>query len=197
MTEFILIRHGETDWNVQGRLQGRTDIPLNSIGIEQANLVAGELRASEWDIIVSSPLQRAYQTAAVITRALGMDESVIITNADLRERSYGAVEGLTVAERDARYPDHVWPDAESTPELNERAARAIEEFAEIYAGKRVLVVSHGGWIRAVLRVVSNFDKHVIDRVIPNVSRSYVSHDGERWHIGEIAVPPAVGAVADR
>lgn len=194
MTEFVLIRHGETDWNLQGRLQGRTDVPLNDIGREQALQVVDDLRDTGWDVVLASPLQRAWQTAVIITTALGMDESLIITNPDLRERSYGAVEGLTVAERDARYPDHVWPGAESTPDLNERAGRAMTEFATLYADKRILIVAHGGWIRAALRVVSNHDKHVTDRAIPNVSRSYVSHDGKQWHVGEVAVPPKVRAV---
>lgn len=191
MTEFVLIRHGETDWNLQGRLQGRTDVPLNDIGREQALQVVDDLRDTGWDVVLASPLQRAWQTAVIITSALGMDKSLIITNPDLRERSYGAVEGLTVAERDARYPDHIWPGAESTPDLNERAERAMTEFATLYAGKRILIVAHGGWIRAALRVVSNHDKHVTDRSIPNVSRSYVSHDGEQWHVGEVAVPSTV------
>lgn len=184
-TEFVLIRHGETAWNATGRLQGGSDIPLSDRGVEQAITVANELRGTVWDLIVSSPLQRAYQTAVHIVVELGLDESDIVTNSELRERSYGLAEGLTIAEREERFPDGMWPEAESSDEMNVRAGAALHALAETYSGKRVLIVAHGGWIRAALRVASGFDPAIIHLNIPNTSRTYMSHDGERWQVGDV------------
>lgn len=184
-TEFALIRHGETAWNASGRLQGSTDVPLSDLGIEQAKRLAFELRDTVWDVIISSPLQRAYQTAVHIVNELGLDESEIVTNPEFRERSYGQAEGLTTAEREQQFPDGFWPDSESTKEMNTRVAAALYDLVETHGGKRILIVAHGGWIRAALRIASDFDRDVIHRNIPNTSRTDIYHDGENWHVGEI------------
>ncbi len=185
MTEFVLVRHGETDWNATHRIQGSTDIPLNDLGREQAKLAADGLRDIVWDVILASPLQRAYQTAAIIMRELGLDESVIVTNPELRERSYGLAEGLTMIERSARFPDDIWPEAETKEDMSVRVGAVLHELALTHAGKRILVVAHGGWIRAALRIASSFDKKISDTHIANASRTYVYHDGEHWSVGEV------------
>lgn len=187
MTEFVLVRHGETDWNATHRIQGSTDIPLNDLGREQARQAVIGLRDIAWDVILASPLQRAYQTAVIITGELGLDESVIVTNPDLRERSYGLAEGLTILERTAKFPDDIWPEAETKEDMNVRVGAVLHELALTHAGKRVLVVAHGGWIRAALRIASSFDKKISDTHIANASRTYVYHDGEQWSVGDIAI----------
>lgn len=184
-TEFVLIRHGETEWNASGRLQGGSDVPLSDRGIAQANMVADELRNTSWDVIISSPLQRAFQTAAIIVKALGLDENVIVTNPEFRERSYGLAEGLTIAERDNRFPDGFWPESESNDELNTRVAAALYDLLETSGGKKILVIAHGGWIRAALRIASGFDPSVMSHQIPNTSRTNLCHDGENWLVGDI------------
>lgn len=190
MTEFVLVRHGETDWNAAQRIQGSTDIPLNDGGREQAKLAADGLRDIAWDVILSSPLQRAYETATIIVRELGLNDAMIETNPDLRERGYGLAEGLTIAERKVRFPDDIWPDAESPEQMNSRTGTVIHELAEIHAGKRILIVAHGGWIRAALRVASNFDRKIVDRHIANASRTYLYHNGQHWSVGEVNVVPS-------
>lgn len=187
MTEFVLVRHGETDWNAERRIQGSTDIPLNDLGRQQAKLAADALHDIAWDVILSSPLQRAYETATIIVGELGLDASVIATNPDLRERSYGHAEGLTVPERKIRFPDDIWPDAETPKQMDLRTGAVIYELAEMHAGKRVLIVAHGGWIRAALRVASSFDPDIVDCHIANASRTYLYHDGQRWSVGEISL----------
>lgn len=185
MTEFVLVRHGETDWNAAQRIQGSTDIPLNDLGRTQAKQAADGLRDIAWDVILSSPLQRAYQTAVIITRELGLDESVIVTNPELRERSYGLAEGLTITERLAQFPDDIWPEAETKEDMDVRVGAVLHELALTHAGKRMLVVAHGGWIRAALRIASSFDKKISDTHIANASRTQVYHNGEHWSVGEV------------
>src|SRR5690606_40156857 len=93
ITTICLIRHGETDWNAQRRIQGRTDIPLNEKGIQQARECRDFLKNSEWDVIITSPLKRAKQTAEIINEALNID---LIEMDDFIEKSFGDVEGVTL-----------------------------------------------------------------------------------------------------
>lgn len=187
MTEFVLVRHGETDWNLAGRLQGSQDIPLNAAGISQARSLASLLCAEPWDVVITSPLQRAFETAEQIVDPLGFDTSDIIIDPRLRERHYGAAEGLLLAERRSRWPDDIWPDAETPETMDARTGPAMQELADRYAGKRLVLVAHGSWIRSALRVISNHDPEIVEVVIPNASCSWVSHDGEEWHLGELGV----------
>lgn len=187
MTEFVLVRHGETAWNTEGRLQGSRDIPLNSTGISQARAVASVLASERWDVVISSPLARAFDTAVQIVDPLGISEHDIVTDDRLRERHYGEAEGLNLAERENRFPDGVWPDVETHEALDLRTNPVIEEFASSYVGQRVVIVTHGGWIRSVLRAISDHDPEIVDLPIPNASCSWISHDSGGWQIGDIGV----------
>ena len=186
MTEFVLIRHGETEWNASGRLQGSTDTPLSPLGISQARAAASVLASDSWDVVISSPLQRAFETAVQIVDPLGIDASEIIVDPRVSERRYGAAEGLTIAERDERFPDGKWPDSETRDLLEVRVSEALQDFASIYQGKRIVIVSHGGWIRAAIRVMSNHDKAASGVTIPNASCTYASFDNGEWTLGELA-----------
>lgn len=185
MTEFVLVRHGETDWNTAGRLQGARDIPLNDAGIAQAKAVASVLSAGRWDVVMSSPLTRAFDTAVEIADQVGIAEHDVVIDERLRERDYGAAEGFDLAERESRWPDGIWPDVETHEALDLRSGPVMQEFAETYAGKRAVIVTHGGWIRSVLRVLSGNDPAIADIVIPNASCSWISHHREKWHLGEL------------
>lgn len=187
MTEFVLVRHGETDWNAEERLHGSIDIPLNARGISQARAVASILCADHWDAIVSSPLQRAYQTAVQIVDPLDFGEADIVVNPLLKERFYGDAEGIDLAERRTRWPDKVWPNAETPEAMDERTGAAMRDLAALYEGKRVVIVAHGGWIRSALRVVSGHDPAVLDIVIPNASCSWVTFADGAWKIGELGI----------
>lgn len=154
-----LVRHGQTDWNVQGRLQGSTDIPLNQVGREQALATASALSQvlPASTTVVSSPLLRALHTADALARALGVDVAV---DDRVRERSSGHWEGFTRQERDAKWPQEArdWgatgyadvPGYEHDDLVRERMVTAIEEWAERIPGPLV-VVSHSSAARVGLQ----------------------------------------------
>jgi uncharacterized phosphatase len=153
-----LLRHGQTNWNIDFRLQGVTDIPLNETGIEQAR-IAGEVLAQAattgdtWDLILSSPLSRARDTAVMVGQAIGIP-GVSIEDL-LLERSFGEAEGLSHEEWKAKYSDtnHV-PGGETLEQLEARAWVLLQRLLDHHEGKRVLTVSHGALIRTLLRLVS-------------------------------------------
>jgi broad specificity phosphatase PhoE len=154
-----LLRHGQTNWNIDFRLQGVTDIPLNETGIAQAK-IAGEVIANEanqghsWDVIMTSPLSRARDTAVMVSEALGVTDVSI--EQLLLERSFGEAEGLSHEEWKAKYNDtnHV-PGGETLEQLEARAWVLLQRLLDKHEGKRVLTVSHGALIRTLLRLVSN------------------------------------------
>ncbi|KFI07364.1 histidine phosphatase family protein [Massilia sp. BSC265] len=166
-TTILLIRHGETAWNAEKRLQGHLDIALNAEGERQAALLGAALAAERIDHIVSSDLQRARQTADAIARARGAQ---IGTQVDiepaLRERCYGGFEGLLYSEIAARFPlefaawqardvDGVLPPGanrgESFREFYERVTGAIAEHAAAHPGKTIALVAHGGVLECAYR----------------------------------------------
>jgi uncharacterized phosphatase len=153
MTFLYLVRHGETDWNRERRIQGSTDIPLNETGRRQA-VRAGQLLARRrWDGIVSSPLSRASETARIIASEAGLPDPELLDG--IVERSYGEAEGLTEAELSDRFPDDVWvPGRESREQVASRVIPALVGLAERSLGRRFIVTTHGGVIRAVLNTVA-------------------------------------------
>lgn len=152
MTYLYLVRHGETDWNREHRVQGSTDIPLNEMGRIQA-IATGRLLASRrWDAIYASPLSRALETARIVSREVGLGEPVV--DAALVERSYGEAEGMDFASIDEKFPGSTpVPGREHWRAVSDRVVPALVRIAEEHPGGNVLVVSHGGAIRSVLRLV--------------------------------------------
>ena len=151
-TELYLIRHGETDWNRQHRIQGLTDIPLNDTGREQARATGRLLAGRGFDRVYSSPLSRARETATIIADELGLPAPDIIDA--LVERNYGDAEGLSFAEIDRRYPDRSTVAGEETREaVAERVLPALHGLAAAHPDESILIVSHGGAIRSVLMSV--------------------------------------------
>lgn len=149
MTDLYLVRHGETDWNRQRRIQGLTDIPLNATGREQARLTGMLLTRRPITRVVASPLSRALETAQIIARELGLPEPEV--SEALVERNYGAAEGLGFHEIDVLYPEGTAVAGRESRE--EVAARILPELARIAAahpGEAIVVVSHGGAIRSAL-----------------------------------------------
>ncbi|HEX4323772.1 MAG TPA: histidine phosphatase family protein [Gaiellaceae bacterium] len=142
MTTLLLVRHGETDWNAEGRLQGHTDRPLSDFGRRQAQKLAAELQGEELEAIYSSDLARARETAEIVAERLGLQVEL---DSDLREKDWGTWEGLTPAER-----DRVELVSESTQAHQERTLRALRRISELHPGSgSVLVVTHGGSMRRV------------------------------------------------
>ncbi|MGX5680483.1 histidine phosphatase family protein [Schumannella luteola] len=153
-----LVRHGETDWNLQRRIQGSTDIPLNDTGREQARATGRLLASRSWDAIYSSPLSRAFETAQIIAGEVALPEPTPVES--LVERAYGEAEGLSDPELSSRFPaDAPVPGRESREEVVARVFPALMELAERHSGQAILVVSHGGVIRSILATVDPAGKH--------------------------------------
>jgi broad specificity phosphatase PhoE len=142
VTTLLLVRHGETDWNADGRLQGHTDRPLSEFGRRQARQLAGDLEDEEFEALYASDLARARETAEIVGERLGLP---VVLDRDLREKDWGTWEGLTAVER-----DRVEFVGESTEAHRERILRALWRISERHpGGGRVLVVTHGGSMRRV------------------------------------------------
>ncbi len=152
-TELGLLRHGQTDWNINLRLQGTADIPMNDVGIAQIQSASAELAKDSWDLILSSPLGRARHSAEIVASELGISDIEI--EPLLLERSFGIGEGLEYSQWHEQFGglDEI-PGAESAAQVIARANRLLTHVAENFAGKRVLAVSHGALIRFVLSEVS-------------------------------------------
>jgi broad specificity phosphatase PhoE len=158
MTELYLVRHGETDWNRQHRIQGLTDIPLNETGREQARAAGRLLARRDWDGILASPLSRAMDTAAIIAEETGLDAPEPMPA--LVERNYGEGEGLDFAEINRRYPDRAAvPGQETRDEVIARVVPALRELAAARPGQSLIVVSHGGAIRGALMAADPAGSH--------------------------------------
>jgi probable phosphoglycerate mutase len=176
----LLIRHGQSTWNAQGRWQGRADPPLTTIGEEQARQAARALGAP--DVLVTSPLQRARRTAELIAEELGVGP--VEAHDDLVEREVGPWTGLTFEEIDVTWPGAVarreWPHGFELDEaLTERAMRAIAELALRFADRSIVAVTHGGVLHALER---SFDRP--QGRFTNLSGFRLSVDGERVTLGE-------------
>ncbi len=180
-TSLCLVRHGETDWNASGLTQGSTDIPLNDTGRRQASETGTLLAEDSWDALVASPLARARETAEIIGRYTGLSD--ITLDPRLVERSFGLAEGMNADERKQAFPDKIIPGAEAWDAVRARALAAIETIRGEYAGKRVIVVSHGGAILNILAEVTGDALGPGKLVLENAGASLIEHDGEwrlRW-----------------
>ncbi len=197
MTEILLIRHGETDWNVEKRLQGHTDIDLNRVGVRQAAALGRALLTEPLDAIFSSDLRRAYQTAQGVAIPRGM---IIQSDKGLRERCFGAFEGLIHPEVNVRYPedyaawkrrdiDARYPDGEFCAEtLREFSTRAVDAITSLLGEHRkVAIVTHGGVLDSVYRRANNMGyEHPRDFDVLNASINRVTWDGTKFQISKWA-----------
>ena len=148
MATLILARHGETDWNRDGIWQGHGDPPLNDLGRRQAAELAERLAEVEIDTLYSSDLRRAFETAEIIARAKGLS---ITADPELREMDVGSWSGFTTEEIQERFPEAAYHDGEAREAFHTRAVGALDRIAKAHDGQRVLVVTHGGVVRALER----------------------------------------------
>lgn len=152
MTVIALVRHGQTDWNFQNRIQGVSDVPLNDTGRQQAaeaaTLLAGERWALPWTAVVTSPLVRAGETGAVIASKLGIP--VLDPLPGLAERDYGAAEGMHIDEAHRLYPDRDYPRAEPTVDVTARSLESLGILRAQHPGEHLIVVAHGGLLHGLL-----------------------------------------------
>ena len=154
-----VVRHGETDWNATSRIQGHTDIDLNSQGEEQAKVLSKELKNVKFSVVYSSDLLRAKRTAEII----GLEKKLTVkTTKLLRERNFGHLEGqpseaykeihdiLIKLTDKARFSSRDFPDVENDEDLISRFVTFAREVCVAHAGKNVLIVTHGGILRTLL-----------------------------------------------
>jgi broad specificity phosphatase PhoE len=187
VTTLLLARHGETDWNRDGRWQGHSDTPLNEQGRRQARELAEQL--DEVDVVYSSDLARARDTAEIVAERLGL---VVQTDRRLRERGFGAWEGLNSAEIQRDFADeHTrWKsgegfgakDAEPFDAFAARIHAFLEEVLRLHPDANVLVISHGGSIRVIHALASGLDyvrdHHSIPAVANCAVARYAARDGK-------------------
>ncbi|HZZ92742.1 MAG TPA: histidine phosphatase family protein [Usitatibacter sp.] len=190
-TKIVLVRHGETRWNVERRIQGQGDSPLTDAGIGQARAIGRRLARERFDGLVSSDLGRAMQTASEIGALTGHDA---VPDPRLRERHFGDGEGMTYTEIDARFPgafsrvrevdpDYAIPGGESRRQLHQRVTSALEALAEEHRGQALVVVTHGGVLATLYRHVHGIDLSVPHSIpILNASYNALTHDGTAFRI---------------
>lgn len=190
-TTLIIIRHGETTWNREGRIQGHLDSPLTAEGIAHAITCAERLHAEAIDHIIASDLQRAKHTASILNQAMALP---IQYDQALRERCFGGAEGKTYAELELLHPelfsrtkpadpDFSLDGAESRQQFHERVTVALEKLADQNVGKRILVVTHGGVLGVIYRWLNGLPINSIIQVeIPNVAYNRVTITGGNWKL---------------
>lgn len=184
MTTICLIRHGETAWNLEGRFQGRLDVPLNETGRSQAQDAAKVVQMKEWDLIFSSPLSRAYQTAEIVAQAVGIDE--VQTCDEFAERDLGTASGHLYTEMDAKYPDGAFPGLETLDDLQTRVMRGFEMTVCRHLGKRIIIVAHAYSLNAILYTLSRGQVGTLD--IPRIPHGYAAtlhSEGDQWVVDEL------------
>ena len=189
MTELILIRHGETAWNRERRMQGQTDTQLSDLGRAQTEAVGARLAKHPFAALYSSDLARAWDTAAAISRASGRD---IRREPALRERTFGILEGMTHEEMAQRHPeahaqfskrdpDYAVPGGESPRQFYERSLACLNRIARAHPGVSVVVVTHGLVLDTLHRAARQMPLQAKrDAPLLNASLNTFRLDGETW-----------------
>ena len=190
-TRFCLIRHGETDWNSERRVQGQIDISLNAAGIAQARALGAGLTAHGFAAAYSSNLLRAWETARIATAGLGLTVSPAPT---LRERNFGVLQGLTMAEAALLHPDvyrqHLvrsllsdYRGGETLAGFARRVMDGLGQMASRHAGETVLGFTHGGVLDIVYRVATGRALEAPrDFLLPNAAFNWLEQRGGRWRL---------------
>ena len=191
MTQVILIRHGETLWNKERRMQGHSDSPLSETGLRQAQLLGRRLATMKFDALYSSDSGRAHHTARCVAEATG---HAVVVEPGLRERSFGVFEGLTRDEMIARYPDdyarfksrdphYAMPRGESGVAFRARAIACMDGIVARHREQHVVVVTHGLVLDVFYRIAMGIppeEPRIHDLVNAGINR--LRHDGATWHI---------------
>ena len=192
-TRICFVRHGETTWNVERRMQGHIDIPLNTTGMAQAKRLANALMQNKYSFnaIYSSDLERALHTANAVANALSL---AVQTTPQLRERNVGQLQGLLLSEAPVLLPeiwqshiardlDHDLGGGESIRAFHQRMQGVLELLLRQHRGQSILAVSHGGSLDMIYRIVT---QQALDAervaVVPNTSLNWITHDGSVWSI---------------
>ncbi|MDQ0170095.1 histidine phosphatase family protein [Paenibacillus tundrae] len=179
MTIFGLIRHGVTDWNYEYRAQGHTDIPLNAEGRRQAELLARRMENEEWDVIYSSDLSRALETAEMVGKLKNIE---VRTDLRLREMNGGLTEGTTEQERVNQW-GYSWSKLdlgiEPQADIIKRGVDCLADLAERHPNQKLLIVSHGAILGLILRKLI---RHVdMQESLHNTSVTIINKEQVRWN----------------
>lgn len=190
-TRLCVVRHGETAWNAEHRVQGQLDVPLNGTGLAQAGAIARALASEKFDAIYSSDLSRARQTAEPVSRLWGLP---IKLEPDLRERHYGIFQKYTYAEVKVRFPedyarflardpDFNFRSGESLREFSDRSVKIISRIENQNRGKNIAVFTHGGVLDEIYRHIRGIPAGAPrDFSIPNCGINRLVHDGNTWSL---------------
>ena len=167
VTRILAIRHGETAWNVDTRIQGQLDIPLNDTGLQQARWLAQALAGRDGlQAVYASDLSRAHVTARTLAEAMGL---TVTTHTGLRERAFGDFQGRTFAEIEAEWPEQAHHWRKRTPEwsppgageslltLRQRVLDTVDELASRHPGEQIAMVAHGGVLDVLYRAATRLD----------------------------------------
>lgn len=190
-TEIVVVRHGETVWNSERRMQGQKNSALSARGLAQARALGARMLAEHFDHLYSSDLDRAYQTAQAIATVTGHEIKV---DPRLRERGFGIFEGLNREEMQQRYPaeyarfrdrdpDYIVPGGESPRQFYERSMACFADISARHAGSRIVIVAHGLLLDSLYRAA-----HDLDLLAPrgldliNASLNTFRHGGGRWQM---------------
>ncbi len=179
-TIICCVRHGQTDGNKSRTFQGRSNLPLNETGIYQANATCELLKECpiKWDVIISSPFLRAYQTCEIISKAIDYKKPIITEELAI-ERNFGDAEGLPISEENYRLiSEGVFPNQETELDIINRGQKFITKILAEYQGKNILVVSHSHFIKSLLMPHDNTLK--FDSGIPNASLNFLVYEDNKF-----------------
>ncbi len=191
ITRICFVRHGETDWNVEKRIQGQLDLPLNEVGRAQALAMAFNAAHVSFRTVYSSDLARAEETARALALREGLEVELL---PQLRERNYGIFQGITAAEGALRYPeahahymardpDYDFETGESLLHFAARVAEAVDWMVRHHSGQTIAAVSHAGVLDILYRKATGRPLHTPrDFVIPNCALNWFHFDGQGWHL---------------
>lgn len=180
--KIYLIRHGQTDWNLQGRFQGREDIQLNENGMKQAIECGNALKGEEFKAVITSPLSRARKTAEIIAEIVSVDQ--VIVDEGIIERDFSKVSGMTPREREAFYASGEKDDKEPWEHLYKRMITCIRKYAEKFYGQNIIMVSHGASINSVLSVLSEGKTGTGKIILKNTCINIINYENGRLSLGE-------------
>lgn len=181
--KIYLIRHGQTDWNLQGRFQGREDIALNEYGILQAQECGNAIKGEQFKAVITSPLSRARKTAEIIADRLSVDQ-VIIDEA-ITERDFSKVSGMTPKEREIFYASGEKDDKEPWEDLCNRMLTSIKRYAHKFHGNNIIMVSHGASINSVLSALSEGKTGTGKIILKNACINILHYENEKLSLGDI------------
>ncbi|HZH62004.1 MAG TPA: histidine phosphatase family protein [Metabacillus sp.] len=179
MTKIGFIRHGSTPWNIEGKEQGWCDIPLNNEGVEGANRLAHRLLSDDWDMIYSSDLLRAHQTANIIAEKIMKKVNL---DSRLREIAGGLIEGTTEEERILTWGKE-WRvldlGIESDEAVLARGLSFIDEICKKHPNENVLVISHGSFLKKIIKRIIPDGSY--ENPLMNTSITMLQKDENGWH----------------